>query len=313
MNIMRQMVAVLLLVSFAAGQTEVPSTALSNDGKQIRVPVSCTEEEIQSLGMTCLAEMPCAVYLELSAIAAGLSRITLAGNLHTESTALSSVVLTSDDNGATWTEPHPRVRQGSLDQMQFVDSNNGWISGQVLAAIPRDPFFLITDDGGKSWKQRPVFGEAHFGFIDKFLFTSPKQGKVLVDRANSSEGGRFALLETQTAGDSWSIQSVVVRAPKLDWVHPADPNWRLQTNAQAKTYRVEKKEGQGWAKVAEFLIQPGACAVKETELKAPPEPSEAAEGVKPATDAVEVFQIGGPRTPASKPKPAAKKAAPKKK
>ncbi|MBM3769025.1 MAG: hypothetical protein FJW32_26900, partial [Acidobacteria bacterium] len=119
---MRQLTALLLWASFAAGQTEAPPAALRNDGKPIRVPVSCTEEDIQSLGMTCSAEMPCPVYLELSAIAAGVSRITLAGNFHTESTALSSLILSSDDNGATWTEPHARIRQGSLDQMQFIDS-----------------------------------------------------------------------------------------------------------------------------------------------------------------------------------------------
>ena len=137
------------------------------DGKPLRVPVSCTEEDIQSMGLSCSADSPCPVYLELSALEVLAGRMILVGNLHTDSATLSSIVLASEDGGKTWVESHPRIRQAALDQMQFFDLANGWISGQVMAALPRDPFFLVTIDGGKTWRQRPVFGDSHLGSIEK--------------------------------------------------------------------------------------------------------------------------------------------------
>jgi len=287
---------------FALAQTapeQGPANAILNSGKPMRVPASCTEEEIQSWGMACTADQPCPIYLDLSTLDVYLNRILVAGNLHTQSTQLASVLLLSEDAGKTWTEPFSRLKQASLDQMQFMDPQTGWISGQVLGAIPKDPFFLLTLDGGKTWKHRPVFGESHLGIIEKFHFTSAKQGKVLVDRTRSAEGGRWATLESQTGGDSWSIQQITTRQPALNWDRPASASWRIQTVAQTKTYRIEKREGQAWTPVAEFLIQTGLCSPNEIELTPPPEP----EAAKPTpSDAVEVFQIGGPRKPAAKSK-----------
>lgn len=307
MNIMRHLVPLSLIAVFAVAQSgpeQGPSNALVNDGKPMRVPASCTEDEIQSWGMACSADQPCPIYLDLSTFDVYLNRIVLAGSLHTESTALASVVLLSEDAGNTWTEPVSRVKQASVDQVQFADPQTGWIAGQILSSIPRDPFFLLTVDGGKTWKHRPVFGETHAGTVEKFLFANAKQGKVIVDRGRSAEGGRWATLETQTGGDSWSIQQITTRMPAVDWDRPAATAWRLQTNPQSKTVRLEKREGAAWTSTAEFFIQTGLCSPRPIELAPPPEPTAPASA---ESDAVEVFQIGGPR------KPAAAKAKPKKK
>ncbi len=304
MFIMRQVVAVLLPAIFFFSEIPVPAQAepaatpapLVYAGRPLRVPVTCTEEDIQSLGMSCTADAPCAVYLELSAMEVNAGRMILAGNLHTDSTTLSSIVLASEDAGKSWTEPHPRIRQAALDQMQFFDLANGWISGQVLASLPRDPFFLVTRDGGKTWRRRAVFADPHIGSIEKFHFTSANEGRVLVDRANSAEGGRFALLESKTGGDSWSILQITTDSPSTaSFARAPSAAWRLRASAATKAYQVERREGQRWNTVASFQVQAGVCAPQELELTPPPEPSAATAAAE--SDAVEVFQVGGKPDP----------------
>jgi len=308
---MRQLVSCLLVVFSAMAQTDpVPPPApvtLVYDGKPLRVPVSCTEEDIQGLGLSCSAESPCPVYLELSGLEVLAGRMILAGNLHTESATLSSILLTSEDSGKTWIESHPRIRQATLDQMQFFDLANGWISGQAIAALPRDPFFLVSIDGGKTWRQRPVFGESHLGSIEKFHFTSATEGRVLVDRAQSGEGGRYALLASKTGGDSWGILQITTHPPaNLKFERTGSTAWRLQANAGTKAYQIEKREGSRWVAVATFQVQAGACAPAELQLTAPPEPvTPVTAAGSDAGDAVEVFQIGGAKP--KKPDPKKKK------
>ena len=88
---------------------------------------------------------------------------------------LYSILLASEDGGKTWTEPHPRIRSSGLDQIQFVDFQNGWISGANLQGAPRDPFLLITTDGGKTWRDRPIFEESRVAAIERFWFDIARQ------------------------------------------------------------------------------------------------------------------------------------------
>lgn len=297
-------VLVIFVAMAAFGQPPAVGPApLVYAGKPLRVEAVCTEDDIQSLGLGCTTEEPCAIYLELSAIETGANRIVVAGNLHTDTATLSSVLLASEDGGVTWTEPHPRIKNGSLDRAQFFDLQTGWISGQIVGALARDPFFLLTTDGGKSWRRRAVMSESGLGSIEQFGFDSATTGTVLVDRGLGAEGGRYALLETRTGGESWSIRTVGREKPELPKQPVVNGAWRLQPHAPTKSYRVERKEASGkWTSVASFLVSAGQCKPKEVELREPPpeEPTAAQ-----PTDAVEVFQVGTPK--------GGKKAAPKKK
>ena len=107
-----------------------------------QIAFQCTEEDMQSFGMSCSAEEPCPVYLELSGIESLGVKLFLSGNFHTDSTTLYSVLLVTEDAGKTWTEPHERIRAAALENIQFNDLEYGWVGGQSIQSIPRDPFFL---------------------------------------------------------------------------------------------------------------------------------------------------------------------------
>src|SRR4051794_12039623 len=83
---------------------------LQNTGKPIVVPFQCTEEDIRSAGLSCTEDDPCPVYLELAALESTGIRIFAAGNIHTSTATLYSILLGSEDNGLTWREVYERVR-----------------------------------------------------------------------------------------------------------------------------------------------------------------------------------------------------------
>ncbi len=117
---------------------------------------------------------------------------------------LDSILLASEDSGKTWTEPHPRMRSSGLDQIQFVDFQNGWISGANLQGAPRDPFFLITTDGGKTWRDQPIFEETRVSAVESFYFDTPMHGAVSIDA--TLDNGMHEIYETQDGGNTWSVQ-----------------------------------------------------------------------------------------------------------
>ena len=147
-----------------------------------KLSFTCTQDDIQWAGMTCSEEEPCPVYLELASISSAGEKLFVAGNIHSGQTTLYSVLLRSDDKGATWQEAADRVRGEELDHVQFHNFETGWVSGQRVVPLPGDPFLLITHNGGESWRKAPVMAEGSSGFIQKFRFDSAISGKMLIDR-----------------------------------------------------------------------------------------------------------------------------------
>ena len=113
--------------------------------------------------MSCSEDDPCPIYLEINSIAPDGRKLFLAGNLHSTSATLSSILLMSEDSGAGWKEPATRVRGSALDQLQFYTLQDGWAAGEAQYPLARDPFFLITNDGGSSWHQVAVGEEERLG------------------------------------------------------------------------------------------------------------------------------------------------------
>jgi photosystem II stability/assembly factor-like uncharacterized protein len=254
-----------------------PAPVLRNAGKPMALPFHCTDEDMQWAGMSCSEEQPCPIFLEISAVDTLGNRIILLGNIHTESATLYSVLLASEDGGATWREPYERMRGTGLDRLQFIDFEHGWISGETLVPVSHDPFLLITSDGGQSWRMRPVFGEGRGGAIQQFWFQTASSGAMVIDRMESTESSRYELYESPNGGETWIIRRtsdkpIPIRRPGPE---AGDTGWRIRADARSKSFAVEKRQGDHWDAVASFLVEIGSC--KPAPPMVPVPPPEAAE------------------------------------
>ena len=158
--------------------------------------------------------------------------------------------------GKTWIEPYPRARFAGLDQIQFIDFQNGWISGANLQSTARDPFLLLTTDGGKTWRQRPIFDETRVAVIERFWFDSRENGSLLIDAR--LDNNMHELYETRTGGESWSMKQATA-SPIPFQPATKTSGWRLRADAATHSFDLEKSDGSGWQKVAGFLVNVGAC------------------------------------------------------
>lgn len=217
----------------------------------VEVQYACPAEDIDSFGLSCAPEEPCPIFLELAAVESAGAKLFVTGNLHTESTTLYGILLASEDGGRTWTEPVPRMRAASFEQIQFIDLAHGWISGQIIEPLPRDPFLLITADGGKTWKQKSVFDDSRFGSIAQFWFDSLDTGRLIVDHS-----GAHDVYETHTGGESWEMeqssnQAVTLKGRRLE------SNLRLR--ADGKVFHLERRGDGSWEAVTRFKIHVTDC------------------------------------------------------
>lgn len=245
------------------------------------VQAACTLETLSELGLDCSPEEPCPIFLELSSVEAVGDRLILAGNLHTGTATLESILLVSDDGGKTWAEAHARLPNAVLDRVQFQGFETGWINGHVLHPLPRDPFFLITSDGGKTWRKRPLSGETRAGAIEQYWFDSRTHGLLVMQNPQSAPGQRYELWESNTSGDSWNILQVGGEPAKLPVAAEAVP-YRIRADAAAKAHRIERQAGGKWETVAAFRVAAGECKPARPALAEPvPEPDDRTEP-KPA-------------------------------
>ncbi len=273
-----------------------PPPALVYQGKPLKLDFQCAEPDIDAFGLTCSPDSPCEVFLELSAVEAVGSKIFATGNFHTSNATLWSLVLGSTDGGKTWSEPHERLRSTGLEHIQFLDFETGWIGGQSLLALPRDPFFLRTGDGGKTWSRINVSSEPRVGAIEQFHFESKTTGALLIDRTQSGEsGGRHEFYETQTSGDSWMLRQVSPRPIPLKKTRLPNTELRVRADGPSKSFRIERRSGARWETVSAFLIQAGECRPAELKFVEPPPETEAA----PVLDAVTELAPRGRRPPPS--------------
>ncbi len=222
--------------------------------KPVELTYACPDADVQTLGLACSDTDPCAVYLELSAATAEHHRIFISGDFHTSEATLASVLLASNDGGATWTEPFERIKFAVLDQIRFT-TDSGWIAGWLSHPMPRDPFFLLTSDSGASWRRRPVFEDSRMGSVDAFRFEGATGGRLLFKPA----AGGAEIYETNTGGESWAPAQTSTGSLVFEREKPAASSLRLRADGRTKTYRLEAREGEHWAAIAAFFIAAGVC------------------------------------------------------
>jgi hypothetical protein len=235
------------------------SEVLNNTGDPLRVAYACAEEDLQRAGMDCTEDRPCPVYLELTATARNGAKIFAAGNLHTSSATLVSVLLMSADNGSTWKEPVARIAGAAIDQLQFYDLQHAWAAGETQDPLPRDPFFLVSTSGGDSWRKRPVSEDGAPGSIQSFHFDSPQHGTLIIDVGKSAPSGRYVSYESQTGGESWMIRGTSGALPRSS---PESSDLRIQAVQDGKVWQIQQRSGEQWSPVASFLVEPVTCGRK---------------------------------------------------
>lgn len=244
-------------------QTPAPAAPapakFQNDGKPITLPFQCTAEDIRWAGMACSEEDPCPIYLELSAAEGVGDHIFAAGNIHSETVTLYSVLLGSDDAGRTWSQAADLYRGAGLDHIQFLDPLTGWISGQTLFPIPQDPFFLLTSDGGATWRAKPIFDESHFGSIQQFSFDSKTTGSVILDQGPSGDSARYSRYDSPDGGETWLLKEQNKKPLLLKRSATPAANWRVRAEAATRSYRIERRQGDRWISVAAFSVRLPVC------------------------------------------------------
>jgi photosystem II stability/assembly factor-like uncharacterized protein len=216
----------------------------------------CPREEAEALGLACAEDEPCAVYLELSSVDGFGANVFVTGNLHTVDTTISGVLLASNDAGKTWSEPLKRIRAAELDQIQFADPQHGWAAGVKLNSLPRDPFLLITVNGGQMWHSVPLFEEPLLGAIQQLWFESANSGQLVVDRSQG-QTKRYELYTTSTGGETWTLKETTDRPIQISRAGQETTNWRVI--ADKDSYRVERRTLTGWETLARFAIRAGEC------------------------------------------------------
>jgi hypothetical protein len=233
----------------------------------------CTLQDEDTFGLTCSEDDPCPVFLELNAAESNGASLFVSGDLHTQNTTMFGLLLESDDGGATWTEPgatgssatgtgvsgtNRRQASSTLEEIQFADSQHGWIAGVKLDPLPRDPFLLATTDGGKTWQRNPLFEDPLFGSIQQFWFDSPSSGELALDRSQGATR-RYERYVTMTGGSSWELEGSDNKPIRFARAKPKENSgWRVR--AEKDTYRVECRAADGsWPAVASFAVHAGDC------------------------------------------------------
>jgi hypothetical protein len=264
----RLVTTVLMACTAAVAQTAPSETpVLEFTGAPLKLPYTCTDEDLQWAGLSCVDES-CPVYVELDHAAGYGKTILITGDFHAPSATLFSLLLRTTDGGRTWQEPFSRVRGASLEHVQMYDATTAWISGQTLQPIALDPFFLLTTDGGKTWEKLTLFEEGTPGTILQFAFDSRDHGKALIDHGGGAM--RYEIYETETGGRTWTTIQNSGKLPKFE--APADLDWRV--NPEPKLFRLEHREEGRWSPFASFAVAAAVCHAQPEQERSEPKPIE---------------------------------------
>jgi hypothetical protein len=263
------------MLSFCALRAQSP--AYEYNGAPLAIPYTCTDDDIDWAGLTCVDD-PCPIYIDASHAAGQGKSILVTGTFHTAATTMDSLLLRSDDGGRTWREPFARIRGAELDEIQVYDGQTAWVDGVIQQPVATDPFFLVTEDGGASWNRVPLFEDGAEGSIVQFLFDSRDHGLALVDRGGGAL--RYETYETETGGQTWTMRDKSGKMIRLKAAPESE--WRIR--AESKGFRLEHLEDTRWSPFAVFAARVAECHRKPIERTEPVE-------VKSPDDAVNEIQL----------------------
>lgn len=235
-------------------------------GPVISLSAVCDVDRLEYAGIRCSADRPCELFLELVSIASEGDWMILAGEVHTTEATYESVVLTSRDGGATWTESAERVPAGGIESISIVDAQTAFVAGQQGdTATGEIPFLLVTDDGGVSWETRMVEtgGEKVEGLVVAFQADTTSHGYLTLEQL-AATGDAYRLYETYNGGRSWSIRQISADQPQIPGPRLAikTENWSVRPDSASGEFIVAQRSSSsssGWADQGRFAGTVGAC------------------------------------------------------
>ena len=193
-------------------------------------------------------------------------KIFLAGNLHSTSATLASVLLQSDDarrHMERTSRAHPRERARS--DCSFTICEHGWAAGETQYPLPRDPFFLMTTDGGASWRQHLVGEEGSAGVGPALLVRFRAARRT--DRRCGQERPQAAAIFPTNPKPAAKAGHCAARAISCRSSGARRRRLRIPTGAFApakdgKAYQIEQRAGEQVDAVASFLIEVANCQMQ---------------------------------------------------
>jgi photosystem II stability/assembly factor-like uncharacterized protein len=151
------------------------------------------------------------------------------------------------------------MRNASLEQIEFWDAQTGWISGESINPLPRNPFLLLTSDGGRTWRPKLIVDDEKFGTIAQFHFSSISSGEVVID-SSTKKAVHQELYGTQTGGESWELKEVGNKTFRLNGARtPNASGLRVRADAARGAFVLERGSGKNWETVASFPIHVADC------------------------------------------------------
>ena len=236
------------------------------EGPVVSLSTVCDIERLEYAGIRCSLDRPWELFLELVSIASEGDWIVLAGEVHTADATYESVVLTSMDGGATWTESAERVPAGGIESISIVDAQTAFVAGQQGdTATGEIPFLLVTDDGGKGWETRMIEtgGDKVEGLVVAFQADTTSHGYLTLEQL-AATGDAFRLYETYNAGRSWSIRQISAEQPEMPGPRLAikSENWSVRPDSASGEFIIAKRSSAtalGWAEQGRFAGTVGSC------------------------------------------------------
>lgn len=245
---------------------EQPEGVTVYQGALISLSAGCDVERLEYAGIRCSADRPCEFLLDLVSVVSEGDWIVLAGEVHTAEATYESVVLTSKDGGAAWTESAERIPAGGIESIAIVDGQTAFVAGQQGdTATGETPFLLATDNGGETWETRMIEtgGEKVEGLVVAFQADSTSHAYLTLEQL-AATGDAYRLYETYNGGRSWSIRQISAEEPEIPGPRLAlkSEDWSVRPDSDSGEFIVAKRSSSapsGWVDQARFAGTVGSC------------------------------------------------------